>query len=75
MNRMLTLALVCTLAGGLAQAQDTDATSWTVEEFLAAYPDLSEGVFEQLDLNSDGKIDPDEYLLAIDAGLIMPLEG
>ena len=75
MKRMSILALVCVLAGGVVHAQDADVTSWTLEEFLDAYPDLSEGVFEQLDLNDDGKIDPDEYLLAIDAGLIMPLEG
>lgn len=75
MKTIPSLAAAIVLMAGLAHAQDMDATSWTQDEFMAAYPELTEEQFDQIDLNDDGIVDPDEYLLAIDAGLIEPLEG
>ncbi len=75
MKQIPTLASALVFMAGLAHADTTDATSWTKEEFMAAYPEITVETFEMIDLNDDGIIDPDEYLLAIDAGLIAPLEG
>ena len=75
MKQIPTFAAAIVLMAGLAHAQETDAASWTKEEFMTAHPEVTEDVFEQIDLNGDQLIDPDEYLLAIDAGLIDPLEG
>lgn len=75
MKRVASLATAIVLMAGLAHAQTEDTTSWTKEEFMAAYPEVTEEVFEQIDLNNDEMIDSDEYLLAIDAGLIEPMEG
>lgn len=75
MKRITSLASAIVLMAGLAHAQDADSTSWTKDEFMAAYPEVTEEVFDQIDLNDDGVIDSDEYLLAIDAGLIEPMEG
>lgn len=75
MKQLPTFAAAIVLMAGLAHAQDSEATSWTQEEFMAAYPELTDEQFDQIDLNDDGVIDPDEYLLAIDAGLIEPMEG
>ncbi|MGY6695235.1 MAG: hypothetical protein ACXIUW_04295 [Roseinatronobacter sp.] len=75
MQKIPSLAAAIVLMAGLAHAQSADATSWTKEEFMAAYPELTDETFDQIDLNDDGMIDPDEYLLAVAAGLITPLEG
>ncbi len=75
MKRFATLAAALMLASGLALAQGADGTSWTKEEFMAAYPEMTEELFDQIDANDDGEIDADEYLDAIDAGLILPMEG
>lgn len=74
MKRTTSLATAIVLMAGLAHAQG-DSTSWTKEEFMAAYPEVTEEIFEQIDLNGDEMIDSDEFLLAIDAGLIEPMEG
>ncbi|MGY6549872.1 MAG: hypothetical protein ACXIU7_12845 [Roseinatronobacter sp.] len=75
MKRPSSLATIIVLLAGLAHAEGADTSSWTKEEFLAAYPQITPEIFEQIDLNDDGIIDPDEFLLAIDAGLISPLGG
>lgn len=73
MTRITSVATAIVLMAGLAHAQSGDSTSWTKEEFMSAYPEVTEEVFEQIDLNDDQMIDSDEYLLAIDAGLIAPM--
>lgn len=75
MKHVPALAAAIVLMAGLAHAQNSDASIWTKEEFLAAYPELTDEEFDQIDLNDDGMVDPDEYLLAIEVGLIEPLEG
>ncbi|MCC5961695.1 MAG: EF-hand domain-containing protein [Rhodobacteraceae bacterium] len=75
MTRIATLAGALMLSAGLVTAQDTDDTSWTQEEFMEAFPEMTEEIFDMIDANDDGVIDADEYLDAIDAGLIAPLEG
>lgn len=74
MTKLPAFAAAILLMAGVAHAQTSDGTSWTIEEFMEAYPDLSAETVDMIDLNDDGIIDPDEYLLAIDSGLIAPLE-
>ena len=42
----------------------------TMEEFAAAYPDLTEDVFTAADANADGMLDADEIAAATEAGVL-----
>lgn len=57
----------------LAQAALVDADgngTYSYTEISAAYPEVSEDVFAQIDANGDGEVDADELAAAQDAGLI-----
>ncbi|MCB1329969.1 MAG: EF-hand domain-containing protein [Maritimibacter sp.] len=55
---------------------DTDGDGMvTIEEFTAAYPDLTEDVFTAADANADGYLDADEIAAAAEAGLMPATEG
>lgn len=73
MSQIPTFAAAIILMAGLTQSQNAAASSWTKKKFMAAYPDLTEDQFGLIDLNDDGIIDPDEYLLALETGMIAPL--
>ncbi len=45
----------------------------TMEEFTAAYPDLTEDTFLVADANADGALDADEMAAAAEAG-ILPMD-
>lgn len=68
-----TLAAII-LGSSMAFAQMSEAP-WTMEEFLAVYPEVTPEVFAQIDVNGDGLIDADELEAAIEAGLVEPAEG
>lgn len=75
MKYLVTISGALVMMTGLAFAQTSDSTSWTLAEFMEAYPDVTPELFDQIDVNNDGLIDPDEYLDAVAAELIAPLEG
>ncbi len=62
------------LGSGMAIAQMADGP-WTMEEFMAAYPEVTPEVFAEIDTNNDGVIDADELKAAVEAGLVAPSEG
>jgi len=74
MKTILAAVPALVLAASTALAQPADPP-WTVEEFLAAHPDVTAEVFEMIDTNSDGLVDAEEYEAAIAAGLVAPAEG
>lgn len=76
MNKMaLALALTLGLAGLAANAQtvvsDTDGNgTFSIEEMTAAYPEMSAGLFSQIDVDGSGQVDADELQAARENGLI-----
>jgi hypothetical protein len=58
-------------AQGMAEVADTDGNgTYSMEELKAAYPDLTEEVFIQIDTSGDGEVDDAELEAARDAGLL-----
>lgn len=47
----------------------------TIEEFTAAYPDLTEESFTLADANADGMLDADEIAAAAEAGVLPATES
>ena len=76
MNRMiLTLGAILAVALSQAKAQtvvtDLDGNGvYSMEELVAAYPDLTEAQLSAADSNSDGSVDAAELAAAIAAGHI-----
>ncbi|WP_343082094.1 EF-hand domain-containing protein [Ostreiculturibacter nitratireducens] len=71
----LTLGAVVAIAAAQAQAQtmvaDADGDGvYSMEEMLAAYPDLTEETFAAIDANADGSVDADELQAAVEAGTL-----
>ncbi|WP_136635730.1 EF-hand domain-containing protein [Pseudooceanicola onchidii] len=51
--------------------QDVDANgSFSMEELVEAYPDLTPEVFGEIDADQSGEVSQDELTAAIDAGVI-----
>ena len=72
---VLALGAISALAVAQANAQtmvtDTDGNGvYSMEELVAAYPDLTEETFKAADTNADGAVDADELKAAIEAGHI-----
>lgn len=58
-------------AAAMAQVVDEDGNgTFSMEEMQAAYPDLTEETFAEIDSNADGAIDADELAAAEAAGLL-----
>lgn len=54
-----------------AMVEDTDGDgAYSLEEMVSAMPDLSVEVFDEIDTNDDGFVDPEEFTAAEQAGLI-----
>lgn len=74
----LTAAATAVLLGAIslpafAETMVTDANDdgvFSMEELMAAYPDLNEETFTAVDANADGVVDPDELAEAVTAGLL-----
>lgn len=74
MLKILATTLAATILGtGMAFAQMGEAP-WTMEEFMAVYPEVTPEVFAEIDTNGDGLIDEAELEAAIEAGLIEPAD-
>ncbi len=73
--RVVTLAAMLVVVGGMAVAQtmpeDTDGDGvYSMDEMKAAFPDVTDEVLVQIDLNEDGAIDAEELAVAQTAGLL-----
>lgn len=73
-NIVLALGMISAFAvQANAQTMVTDADGngvYSMEELVAAYPDLTEETFTAADTNEDGSIDAEELAAAIEAGNI-----
>lgn len=70
-----TLAVTALLCAGAAFAQaevaDTDGNGvYSMEEIAVSYPDLTEELFAEIDVNGDGAVDTEELAAAMEAGLL-----
>jgi hypothetical protein len=75
-NAIVTLGTVVALTAGLAHAQvaveDTDGNgSYSMEELMVAYPDLTEDVFAEVDADGDGAVSMEELTAAQDAQILV----
>ena len=73
---IVTLGTVVALTAGLAHAQvaveDTDGDgSYSMEELMVAYPDLTEDVFAEVDSDGDGMVSSDELTAAQEAEILV----
>ena len=73
---VLTLGAVVAMTAGFAHAQvaveDTDGNgSYSMEELMVAYPDLTEDVFAEIDMDADGEISMDELTAAQEAEILV----
>lgn len=75
-NAIVTLGTVVALTAGLAHAQvaveDTDGNgSYSMEELMVTYLDLTEDVFAEVDADGDGAVSADELTAAQDAQILV----
>jgi len=74
----LAFATALLAAPAIAQVAASDIADvdgnglWSMEELQAAYPDLTEETFAQIDTSGDGQVDMAEYDAAVAAGLLVP---
>jgi hypothetical protein len=69
----LALSVAFTVFGLAAHAQISDTNgngTYSFEEMKAAYPDMDEGLFAQIDQDGSGEVDADELQAARENGLI-----
>ena len=66
---LLTFAATPLLAETMVE--DTDQSgSYSMEELVVAYPDLTEALFTEIDADASGEVTEEELTAAIDAGVI-----
>lgn len=75
MKRNLVAAAAAVLLSAGALLAQTAEGPWTMEEFMATYPEVTPELFDQIDANDDGLIDQEELDAAVALGLIEPMEG
>mgnify|MGYP001823032316 CR=1 FL=1 len=73
--RLFGITIACAVLAGAVWAQtmveDTDGDGvYSMDEMRAAYPDVSDDVLVQIDVNEDGAIDDDELAAAIAVGVL-----
>ncbi len=69
------LTLVATSVLAQSEPMDTDANgTFSLEELMAAYPELSQDTFEAMDTNADGAVDAGELIVAQEGGLVKAAE-
>lgn len=73
--RLVGITIACAVFGSAVWAQtmveDSDGDGvYSMEEMRAAYPDVSEEVLVQIDVNEDGAIDEDELAAALAVGVL-----
>lgn len=75
MNSMtrITAVLGLTATPLLAETmvEDTDSSgSFSMKELTVSYPELTEALFMEMDVDASGEVSPEELTAAVDAGLI-----
>jgi opacity protein-like surface antigen len=79
MKRTLTAAALAALVAGPALAQDAMDTNadgmYSMEELMAAFPEMTPETFATADVNADGTLDAEELAQAQADGLIPATEG
>ncbi len=73
--RTIAITIACAALTGAAWAQtmveDADGDGvYSMAELQAVYPDMTEEVMVQIDVNEDGAVDEDELAAAIAVGLL-----
>ncbi|QCO56213.1 EF-hand domain-containing protein [Pseudorhodobacter turbinis] len=73
---MIALGLVAGMTTLPALAQEAPADvdgngTWSMEELVATYPNMTEEVFAAMDANADGEVDPAEFNTATGADLLV----
>jgi hypothetical protein len=71
----LAVALAAISGAAIAQdapmVEDTDGNgTYSMEELITVYPDLTNEIFVSIDANADGAVDSDELATAVDAGTL-----
>ena len=65
------LGLSVTSVWAETMVEDADASGgYSMEELTAAWPDMTEELFVQLDMDASGEVSADELAAAQEAGLI-----
>ncbi len=79
MKTTLTAAALAALVAGPVLAQDAmDANAdgmYSMEELMAAFPEMTQETFTTADANADGSLDAEELAQAQADGLIPATEG
>ena len=75
-NAFVAFGTIFALSAGLAHAQvaveDTDGNgSYSMEELMVAYPDLTADVFAEVDADSDAAVTVEELTAAQDAQILV----
>lgn len=59
----------------MAHELDTDQDGlYSLVEFQAEYPNMTQAEYDALDTNADGAVDPDEFAAAVADGTLPPAE-
>jgi hypothetical protein len=73
MKRVFLAALIVSVAGGLTAQDLVDADEngvFSIDEMLAAYPELSEEQFVMIDTDGDEAVSMEEFNAAVDRGIL-----
>lgn len=66
------LAFGATAAAAQTMVEDTDGNgTYSMEELMVAFPDLTEETFTTVDTNADGQVDADELAAAEESGVLV----
>ena len=66
------LAFGATAAAAQTMVEDTDGNgTYSMEELMVAFPDLTEETFATVDTNADGQVDADELAAAEESGVLV----
>jgi len=75
MNKTLAAAFAALLMSSGAVLAQAAEGPWTMEEFIAIYPEVTPETYALIDANGDGLIDQDELDAAVEAEIVPPMEG
>lgn len=66
-----TLAVTAGMATAMVEIEDADGNgSYSMDEMMVSYPDLTESDFAELDADASGELTDDELLAAVEKGIL-----